>query len=166
MNTRTAPSRRSILIGAAGLPAALALESCAGQQTVPAVLQQAAQDVALLGNGLSTVVPKLSSLVDAGTVAKAQSWLGTITGAAAQLAQLPTTAAAQPIVQQVESAVNAILGVAAPLLAAVPTVGPILTAAAALLPSIESAVGLAVAMIPQAGGMSPDEARLVLAAAR
>lgn len=158
MNSLT---RRTLLRAAALIPVA-AVVACTGQ-TVPQALQLAAQDTALLLSGLSPVVSQLTGLVSADSLAAAQGWLGKLQGAAAQLAGLSTTSAAVPVVQQVEQAVNAIVGVAAPLLAVTPA-GPILTAASVLLPVIEVAVGMVVP--PAAGGMTPAQARQILSASR
>lgn len=156
----TIVSRRALLRTTALIPVAVVM-ACAGQ-SIPAVIQKAAQDASLIGSGLASVMPQLASITSAGTLAMAQSWLDKLNVAASQLATMPTTTAAQPVVQQIEQAVNAIVGVAAPLLAATPA-GPILTAATVLLPVIEVAVGLVVA--PAAGGMTADQARLILAGA-
>lgn len=154
-------SRRALLRATAIAPIA-ALMACAGQ-TVPQALQQAASDASLIANGLAAVMPQLSPLVSASTLATAQGWLTKLQSAASQLAGIPTTTGAVPLVQQIEQGVNAIVGIAAPLLAATPA-GPILTAATVLLPVLETAVGLFVP--PAAGGMTPDQARLILAGAR
>ena len=154
-------TRRALLRTSALVPVAVVV-ACAGQ-TVPQALQQAAQDAALLATGLAPVIPQLTGFVSASTLATAQTALATLKGAATQLAGIPTTSGAVPVVQQIEQAVNAILGIAAPLLAATPA-GPILTAASVLLPVIEAAVGMIVP--PAASNMSPDQARLILAGAR
>lgn len=155
-------TRRNFLLASTAL---LGLTGCKGS-SISGSISTVAGDVADLGKAFAGAIPAaLNGLVDAPTLSKVNSWIGTINNVAGQLTALPSGSNTVSLGKQIEDAVNGVLAVAAPLLAAVPTVGPILSAAAVLLPVIETGLGMIVNIAPKAGGMSVAQARLVLRAA-
>lgn len=150
---------KHVLAGASALVLAL-LAGCATTQT-PATV---ANDVALEAQSLSAVIPQLTA---AGVVVpvKATDALADLHNVAALIAATDSVGAAQPLVIRVEQDVNAFVGAMAgmPLPPPIPTV---LQAAVVLLPIIESEVNLVVPAKAAPSGMSPAQARLVLAGAR
>ena len=157
-------SRRAIL-GATAL-APLALAGCATftGKTPTQIAAQVLSDVNLVASGLANAMPGLaaSKAVPAATLARAQAYVAQVQAAAAQMQGVVTKGAAQPIVTQIETDVNALAG----LLAGLPLPPPyaqVFQAAVVLLPVIEVSVGLAVPA-GASHAMTPAEARLVLAA--
>ena len=165
-------TRRALLRSTALVPVA-AVVACAGQ-TAAGLPAQLLSDVQTLASGVAGILPTLGAVagIPAATVSQVGGDIAELQQAAGTLSGVATTTAAQPVVQQIEGYVNAIVGIAAPLLAATPA-GPILAAATVLLPVIEAAVGLVLppsappaAVAAAASQMTPAQARLILAAAR
>lgn len=162
-------TRRALLGSAAIAPIALA--GCAelrGGSLPSAKLAQVLSDVRDIASGLVGVLPSLGSIqgIPASVVATAGDYIVKIKDVSGQLASVTTASAAQPLVKQLESLVNALLAAVTPFVAGIPTVGAIFAAANVLLPVIETAVGLIVpAQAPAMAGMTPAEARLILRAA-
>lgn len=155
---------------AAGLAVVLSapslfLASCATSNVNNAQVAQAARDVAAIAGALEAELPALQQAgVPADTVAKVSTYVADLQTVSSALSTATTQAAAQPLVQRVESDVNAVLAAVNGL--AIPgTPGAVLRAAAALLPVIEAAVNLVVAPAAAPATMTPDAARTVLNAA-
>jgi hypothetical protein len=152
------------------------LLGCAGQ-SAQQVVTTAAQDMATVASGLDGALSGLAGLNIKGLtpdkVQKVQAAIADLKTAATALAQASSAGAAQPIVQQVEGDVNAIVTALAGITwpPEQKTIATALDAAQVLLPVIESAVGMVLppAAAPKAAAaLSPDQARAILlgAAAR
>ena len=154
--------RRSLMI-TAGACAALALAACSTAQAQK-IEAQAVADLGLVATGLETFSPLLAAIpgAPAGAITDAEAIIAEISAAAATVTSTTTEVAAQPIVSQIEGYFNSLLsivsGISLPASAA-----KYLTAAKTLLPLIEAAVGLAIAVGVPSTGMPPAEARAILA---
>lgn len=155
--------RRNLLLCTALVPVA----ACA---TLDTTLATVAADTNTIALGLKGVLAQLGTLNIPGLTTSVMATVGTaissLQSVAAAIAGTTTTAAAQPLVQKIESYVNTVVGALA-LLPLPPPISTALEAAAILLPLIETAVGLATnsVMRPRGvmPGMTPDQARLILA---
>jgi hypothetical protein len=165
MNTTTTFSRRRLLSATAIVPVVVALNACAGL-TASQVAAQAVSDVKLIASGLAGALPSLGTAagIPVATVAAVGQAIANIQTVADGVASAASNIDAQPLVQQLESLLNGAVGALAGL-ALPPPFGPALTAAMALLPVIESVVGLLTAPKAAASAMSPDTAREILAGA-
>lgn len=169
MLTRRELLSRSILASAAGFSAA-ALSGCAAFSTsVNNGLAQVSSDATLIANGLAGALQNISALGIPGLTADKVQTIGvaitSLKTVATSLAAATTQAQAQPLVTQIETDLNAIVGAVAGL-PLPPQISMPLQAAAILLPVIETAVNLAVSQIttPSAtsAAITPDQARLIL----
>ena len=157
-------TRRRLLSSTALVPFGAALAGCATLQApgVPAGLQQVAQDVALIAQGLGHATLSLPGLIPAGTLATVQKYLAQINQVAELLGQAPTAAAGAPLIQQLEGAINGIVA-ATGTLQLPGKWNDALAAVEALLPVIEVAVGLVVPTARAArSAMTPAQARQLL----
>jgi len=152
------------------LAGAIALAGCSSSTTgtvPPVTLQSVANDVNLLATGLNNALsqPSVVALIPPTIEPKIQAALADLTSLASTVAASASSGATQASVTTVENDVNTIVAALAglPLPPPAPT---ILTAAEVLLPVIEAAVGLVVPPSAAVGGMTPDEARIHLAAGK
>ena len=150
------------------LVGALALAGCSSSpSTTTTTLLTVANDVSLLATGLNNALsqPAVVALIPPTIEPKIQAALDDLTNLAVTVAKSTSSTATQASVTTVENDVNTIVAALAglPLPPPAPT---ILTAAEVLLPVIEAAVGLLVPPSAAVGGMTPDEARIHLAAGK
>ncbi len=155
--------RRSFLMTTALVPVA----GCATiSQTLNKNLAQIISDVSLIANGIGSILPQLSSLVGLSDAARStiQDAIAGIKLVADQVKGIASTADGQPLIQRLETYLNAIVSALA-MLPLPPQISVILQAATVLLPIIETLVGLLIKPSASRFGssMSPDAARLVLA---
>lgn len=147
------------------------LSALAGCTVTPTetVLSAAINDVEAIAVGFLGVLPQMGTIIglSATVIAEIGAAVGNLQTLAAQIKLVTGTFAAQPIVQQVETEVNAVIT----MLAGLPLPPPVqiaLQAASILLPLIESAVNLAVLPTVTAraerGRLTPEQARNVLRA--
>jgi hypothetical protein len=135
-------------------------------QTFSKTLAQIVSDVSLIANGIGSILPQLSALAGLSDSARTtiQAAIAGIKLVADQIKGIASTADGQPLIQQLEGYLNAIISALA-MLPLPPQISVILQAAMVLLPILEALVGLL--MKPAANrfgsAMSPDAARLVLA---
>lgn len=167
MLTRRELLSRTILASGAGLT----LWGCA---TANQVASTVAQDASLIATGLKGALANLGALNIPGltadkvmTIGLAVAGLQTV---ATSLLMATTTAVAQPLVQQIETDLNAIVGALAGL-PLPPPISTALQAAAILLPVIETAIGMVLpptapatpaARLAASVTMTADQARLIL----
>lgn len=155
-------SRRSILLAAC---AALPLAACAG--VTPAQLaSDAVTDLGLIANGFTALLPEVSGItgLSSGAVASIENFLSEAKTTASNVSATITQAAALPVVQQIETYFQEALN----LLGVVSLPAPfstVITALKVLLPVVEAAVGLTAPVGAAPGGMTPAQARAVLAVA-
>lgn len=157
--------RRSVL---ATIPAiAVALAGCASTNSTATISNEAVTDLNLIATALEPLGDTVATMAGAtpAIVAQVNTDVAQLAAAAQAVAPGISTAVAQPSVMTVASAlqaiVNALQGFALPA-----NVQSVLTAAEALLPLVQMAVGIAIAVAaPKAGAMTPAQARVVLAAA-
>jgi len=163
MNTLV--SRRRLLSATSIIPVAVALNACKGL-TAPQIAAQAVSDVKLIASGLVGALPSLGTAagIPAATVAAVGAGIAKLQTVADAIGQAASNVDAQPLVQQLETLLNAAVGSLAGMALPAPF-GPALTAATVLLPVIESLVGLVIAPKAAASAMSPDTAREILTAA-
>lgn len=160
-------NRRDLIRGMMAVPAiaVLGAAGCTTAQTT--VAQTVVNDVDMTAKAFETVLPNFAKIagINAATVATIYGWIGNITTVARQIVAGMSQSAAQPLVQQIESDVNNIVGVLSTL-PLPPTIMTVVDAAAVLLPVIEAAVGLvtpaSMQMRTAHAGMTPDEARAAL----
>lgn len=156
---------KSIRYGAlaAAMIFAAALPACTSVQ-----VNQAATDIGLINAGVSAfLASSAAAAIPAATLNDIKNDAAEIQTAANTVADSVTVSPSVSTVQLVVSDVNAILKAAAALPAGVipQPEAELLSAANALLPAIEAAVGLA-GLPAAAPSMSPDQARAVLAAVK
>lgn len=125
-----------------------------------------AQDVNILATGLNGVLTQLGNISILGLTPAIMSTVGSaiasIQALAVSISTATSTAAAQPLVQKIETYVNTVVSALA-VLPLPPAIALALQAASILLPIIETAVGLLVTAKPMLGNaMNPDEARIIL----
>lgn len=154
-------SRRTFLLGSTAFVA-----GCAGQTSnVAGLAATVVSDFQLIASGLNAALPGLAAtgLVSAGALNTVTTNLQKVSAIAAGIGSASTQAQGQSAVQSIETLLNGAVSAAAAV-----TQWPPLQAAQVLLPVLEVGVGLVVAAVPQAGPMTPSQARLVLrgAAAR
>ncbi len=144
---------------------ALMLAACAG--TTSTQVTQYAQDANLIGAGLNGAVAALKAdpTVSPATIGVVSTYVAAVQTAAQEVATAASANAAQGPTGQLVQAVNALVAGASGIAVLPPDIRTIFAAASALLPPIEIAVGLAPAAGAAPAAMSPDEARLRLAAA-
>lgn len=142
--------------------APILLAGCATGQTPSQVTAQVLTDINLEASGLANALPLMTTL-PAATKTQAAALIAKVQAAAATMSAAVSKAAAQATVTQIETDVNALVGLLAgmPL---PPQVSGVLQAAVVLLPIIEAGVGMAVPVGAAPGAMSPAQARLTLAA--
>ena len=137
-----------------------ALAACAGQ-TAAQIAQTVVADAQLVANALSNVLPNLQGVPPdvSGAVAM---YAQKATAAAQSLVTTMTQAAAQPIIQQIQTDANAVADQVRPYLKQGSQAAQIMADVQLLLPVLLLAVGLAA---PSAAtpGASPDTARARLA---
>lgn len=129
-----------------------------------------ANDAKLIASGLQGVLVQLGNLNVAGLTPAILATVGSavtnLQAVADAIAGVATNAAAQPLVQKIETYVNTIVSALA-VLPLPPPISTALQAAAILLPIIEAAVGMVLpastARAAKGLALTPDQARLVLA---
>jgi hypothetical protein len=130
------------------------------------IAQQTLSDVQLFASGVSKLLPIVSTLtgIQPAEVVSITTLINQIDTAAAGISSTITTTAAQPIIAQIGGYFNELL-VLLPVLGVVlpPPIPEIIAAAKVLLPYIETAVGMLVAVSATPGAMSVEQARTVLA---
>lgn len=149
-------SRRAVLAASVGVLPLLAAGCSALGNLTPASV---AQDVNLIAQALPNILAQMKVSVPA-IVATA---LSDLVAAAQAIASAETTAAAQPIVQRVAADVMAVAAAVLPLVPGGSVVAVAIQAAQALIPAIETAVGLVTTVSAVPAAMSASEARLILA---
>jgi hypothetical protein len=158
-------SRRS-LVASTPLAALAMLGACAGKSADQTIATVAA-DANTIAGGLKGVLAQLGPLNVPGLTPSVISTVGVavseIQTVAASLSGVTSAAAAQPLVQKIETYLNTIVAALAGL-PLPPPISTALQAAAILLPIIEAAVGLVVQQAAKAapGAISPDQARMIL----
>ena len=157
-------NRRMVLLGSTALGGCATFNANAGK---------VATDVGLIADGLKGVLTQLGSLnipqLTPSVMSTVGSAVASLEALAQQIAAASSTAAQQPLVQQIYTYVSRIVAVLTPILAAIPATAGIavaLQAAQVLLPIIFAAVNLVLpASAPAVPGsipLTPDEARLIL----
>ena len=162
MLTRRELLSRTILAA----PLGFALYGCANANQIAATV---ASDASLIATGLQGALANISTLNISGLTADKMQTIGLalvgLKSVASALALATTTAQAQPLVQQLETDLNAIVGALAAL-PLPPQISVALQAAAILLPVIEAAVGMVIPTprptAPAPQHLTPDQARLIL----
>lgn len=158
-------NRRMVLLGSTAL--------VCGCAAFNANVGKVATDVSLIADGLKGVLAQLGSLNIVQLTPSVMSTVGTAVASlealAQQIAAASSTAAQQPLVQQIYTYVSKIIEVLTPILAVIPATAGIavaLQAVQVLLPIIFAAVNLVLpaSAVPVQGVsiMSPDQARLIL----
>ena len=161
-------NRRQVLNGGMMVGVGMALAACSAGQIakVEKVSGQVVSDVNIIASGVSAILPGLSALgsVGSGVASAVGALVADAKSAAGAVSTALTTVAAAPFVSTVSADIKAVTtalsGVSLPS-----SIAGVLAAAKSLLPLVESAVGIATAVLAEPGGMSPEEARMVLAAA-
>lgn len=165
----TTVAGRMMLPAATFLPLApLAILAACANSGTPVTVQSVSQDVTLIATGLNNALsaPSVTALIPAATLPKIQQALSDLNSLATQVAASPSAAAQKGSVAVIEQDVNTIVSALAGLPGLPPNVSTILTAATVLLPVIEVAVGLVVPAGAATAAMTPDAARMHLAAGR
>jgi|GEM_PF-2993651 hypothetical protein len=152
--------RRTLIAACALTP----LAACAGL-TEQQIASRAVQDMQLVANGLNAAIPELATVtgIPVATLTNVSALFGKAVAAAQGVSASITATAAQSVVTQVVTYFNE----AATMLSGLPlppAFSTTLTALKVLLPVVEVAVGLPVPVGAAPGGMTPDQARAVLAA--
>lgn len=145
---------RKLLLASAVL---LSLAACAGQNGSPPAPASVAQDVSLLAQSLGAVVSELQGVTVPAALPTALADLQSVANA---VAGADTVNAALPLVQRVESDVNAVAAIPVAQLPAKAQTW--LADARVLLPVIEAAVNMAVPAQADLNGLTPDQARTQL----
>jgi hypothetical protein len=107
-------------------------------------LATAANYVSSIATGFLNVLPKFADIEGMPTALMAQigQWIADLQNLAAVIKTTAEATAAQPVVQQVEADVNAIVGALAGFPIIPPPISTVLTAATFLLPVIEAAINM------------------------
>lgn len=143
MSTRRAMLASGI-IAAASLPL---LGAMCTNGSVTQNVQTGAQVVQAIATGVEALVPVLTAGgLSPEATAQVQKWSSQIAAAAQQLATLPAGTSAATQVQQIETAVNGIIGVAASVTALPKTAQTVLQALTIALPIMETAYGVIAAV--------------------
>jgi hypothetical protein len=152
-------------IAGVSIIALLAVSACAGQ-TGNQVAQTVVTDANTLATGLAAELPALAALpgANAAAIAKIEADVADLQKATSALSASLTTTQAQPLVQQIEADVNALISVGAtlPLPAGINVA---FQAAEVLLPVLEAGVNMAAPVGVAPGHMTPDQALAILRAA-
>lgn len=158
---------KKIILAAAAALLMTSVTACTpdGQLSNQAV-SVVAQDVAIIANGLQGTIPALNAagVIPAEKVAGVSQAIANLQALSSALATTASLSAAQPIVQQVELDVNAIVSALVGIKGLPQNVTLALVAAQVLLPVVETAVGMVISTPPKAVhyAMSPNEARAIL----
>ena len=163
-------SRRDLL---AASVLVIGLGACSGQGSNP-VLESAVGDVGLIAVGFEGVSPTIGAVpgIAPGTLARVGEAVADLRVVAIRLTNADTAAAAQPLVQQAASDVDAVIIALQGVQVLPQKVQLALTAAAVLLPTIETSVDLVLPAAPATAArrvavpMTPDVARAILLADR
>lgn len=150
-------NRRNLLAGVS----ALALGGCASFST-----GAIATDVSNLSGGLQGMLVQIGQIglnIPTAIMSAVGTAIASLQKAADAIAATYTTAQALPLVQQVAAYVNAVVAALTTVPSLPSIISGILTAAQAILPIIEAAVGMLVGAVT-ASPMSPSQARAILAA--
>ena len=163
--------RRFLTVGGVSAAAILLVGCNLTPAQVNTALSAAASDAQTIAAGLSGAMSSLATLQIPGltttTIGKVQTAIAAIVTVANGLSGATSTNTAQPLVQQLEGDVNAVVDA----LAGLPLPAEIelpLQAAAVLLPLIETAVGMVVSQVTSAAKMrattpmTPAQARALL----
>jgi hypothetical protein len=164
-------SRRTFVGLAAASVSAITLAACAAidpNATPQQNLARVVTDVDNIVGAFAKSLPQIGAVhgISAATLKTVTDAIGNMQVVGKALADAATSiTAAQPLVQQIETDVNAVVDAVA-MLPLPPALSAVFQAAMVLLPIIESAVNLSVpapvAAKAKAAGMSPDEARAIL----
>lgn len=161
--------RRAVLLATCAM--GLALGACSTLTKANAAVAAASSDVTIIANGLGDVLTQLGSLgnIPADVISTVTKAVSGIKAVASSLSGAATETAAQPLVQQIEGYVNAVVSTLAGLSNLLPS--PItlaLQGASVLLPVIEGAIGMLTTTAPTASAMrmTSAEARLALTSVR
>lgn len=158
-------SRRAALRGSLLAGTALALAACSTGLTAAQIAAQTVTDAKLLANGFSGVLAGLQTLHDipAASATIVTSALSSALAIAQSISSSMTTAAAQPLVTQIETDFSAALSALSVVTLPTPISG-IIAAIQVVLPLVETAVGLITGVsVVETPSMSPAKARAVLA---
>lgn len=146
-----------------------ALAACANTSTnTNTTVSNLANDIALIAGGLQGVLPSIAAIhgLSASGLAKVNQAVADLQVLAREIGAVVDTTAAQSIVRQVETDVNAIITVVAALPSIPESVSLALQSASVLLPIIELAVGITVPQKVTARAaktsLAPSQARNVL----
>ncbi len=150
-------NRRRLLLSGGAL---VGLGAC---QTSPTP-SQLTTDVNLIASGLSAAIRSIAAIpgVPAADVARLNTYLATIQADAAAVAG-ETATPVTGTVQEIGQVVQAVAAVALPIIPGGSAILPVIQAAISLLPVILASVGASGAGV--VATFSPDQARLILAAA-
>jgi len=136
---------RGTAIGAAALalPGCTTLQNFFNKVTPAEVAQVVVNDLGLIKNGAAGVLAALSAIgtLSAGTASTVSSDLTTVLNAVGTVAAGTAASAAQPVVQQIEAMISAVIS-ALQAVTLPPVVQTILSAMQVLMPAIEAAVGI------------------------
>lgn len=146
------------------LLATTAMSACAGTggQTPAQIAQTAITDAQLIANALSNVLPNLQGVSPA-IASQVTMYAQQAVAAAQSLVATMTQAAAQPIIQQIQTDVTAVAATVQPYLKPGSTAATILSDAQVLMPLLLLAVGLTMQAAAKAGA-NPDASRARLQA--
>jgi hypothetical protein len=156
-------NRRSLLASIAPLATLAVLGGCATTTPTATISNEAVTDLDLIASAFEPLGDAVASMAGAtpAVIAKVNTDIAQLEAAASAVAPGVSTAVAQPSVTTVGSAVQSILTALQGL--TLPTnIQAVLTAAETLLPLIQAAVGIAVAVGAPTAAMTPDQARLIL----
>ena len=158
---------RRKLLTTAGLGAvSLGVAGCMTTGTPAVIANTVVTDASLIGDGLLSILSSVAATmgVSAPTVATLGTYLAQIKAAAAAIVPGIAAAAAAPSVATIGAALNNVVALLSGYTLPA-SVTSVLAAARALLPIIETGVGIAIAVGAPASGLTADQARAVLAAA-
>lgn len=155
-------SRRGLLVASSALVPAALLAGCAtgsGGVTFAQVLADVQNAVPALQNALGAVLKAAPAALPAATVTQIDGYLSSASGVLAQLSGSMTATQAAPLVQKVESDLNAVISAAAAIPLIPPPFSTALAAAAIVLPIVEGFVN-ATLNLPAKVAASPARARM------
>lgn len=159
--------RRKALLAAAGF---VALPGCSTiGQAIDSNLANVVTDSNAISNGASDILKNLVGInISSDTMNVIQGAISGIQSVAAAIGAVSSTASAQPLVQKLETYVNALVTAASNIPGLPAIVATVLKAASVLLPVIEQAAGIAVSVLSAqrmkaaSPSMTPEQARLIL----
>lgn len=127
-------------------------------------LSRVAGDVALIADAFTATLPALSQVagIDPAAMTKIGGHIASLKQLAVALRDANASAVARPLVEQVVTNVQAVIGVLASVQAIPPKIRSILTAATILLPVIQIAVHISIPPAAPTSGMNVDDARTIL----